>query len=311
MNRAETQSAKRWLQRLPLLVTAVLIVLCAWVLAQLTWALLSTADTSIPTPNNMDNPVIVAEQNASSGVNLNLLISQPVFGRKIVAVAPKPKPKPVPVTTTVNETTLRNLTLVGVLASDNPDIARATIKQGNHKAETYKIEDTIVNDATLREVALDHIIILRNGKLEILRMKKATTATNSSRSSNNAVRSFNQPRQVQPNLAVNNNAPLGERLVTAREALLADPSKVSDYLRYRPQMKDGAVVGYRIYPGKDRALFRDAGLRSGDLVTSVNGIPISDSDQVMTILPQLQTATSATLTIVRRGQEQTINVSAP
>lgn len=307
MNRAEHPTAQRWLKRLPLLATALLVMLCAWLVAQLTWALLAPADTSLPSASNPTNLTAIANADRPQAIDLNLLIKQQLFGATEVEKAP-PRAAPKPVTTTVSETTLRNLKLVGVLASESPYFARAIIQNGSQPSKVYKIEQEILSGAILNKVALDHVIIERNGKLEILRMKKAAVTTAAARSATPDRNRFNAAN-LSGVSANNNSAPVGQRLSTARETLLADPSKVTDYLRYRPQMKDGQVVGYRIYPGKDRALFRDVGLRSGDLVKSINGISISDPAQALTLIPQLQTATSATLTIERRGQEQTINVS--
>lgn len=299
-----TTGQQKWNQRVAKLAATVLVIACAWLLAKLTWTLLEPTDTSLPPAIN----TAAATPSDTVNVNLNVLVNHHLFGQVVAAAPPPVAPTPTPVQQDrIEETNLKNLKLIGVLASNSAEFARAIIKEGSKPTKVYAINDEIVRGATLNQVNMDHIVIERNGTLEILRMKKATAGLNTGNNSrSNNRQTVNNLTGINRN---NSNQPVAERITAAREELLADPSKVTDYLRYRPQMKDGQVIGYRIYPGKDRALFRDVGLRSGDLVTAVNGIPLSDPAQALALIPQLQTATSASITLQRRGQEQTINVS--
>lgn len=301
MNRAQ----KFLQQRLPWILSALLIAACAWLLAKLVWAVLTPADTSLPVAQNTTISATNTNSVSVNRVNITKLVNLHLFGETAAVSKAPPKPRVAP-TAPVRETSLRNLKLEGLIASSDPTLARAVIKDGNKPSKVFAVDQEIISGAILNKILADHVLIERNGVLEILRMKKVTATASAQPSDNN---SRNRRAIGAPAATLNNNAPVGERIQNARQELLNDPSKVSQYLRYRPQMKDGQVVGYRVYPGKDRALFRDVGLRSGDLVTQINGIPLSDPAQALALIPQLQTATSATLTIQRRGQEQTVNVS--
>jgi general secretion pathway protein C len=89
-----------------------------------------------------------------------------------------------------------------------------------------------------------------------------------------------------------------------RDALLNDPNSMMGLVNVRPYQKDGRLVGYRIRPGRDRALLRRFGLRSGDIITSVNGVPMNNPVKALEVLRDLSSATQLTVDIQRNGTPQ-------
>ena len=83
------------------------------------------------------------------------------------------------------------------------------------------------------------------------------------------------------------------------------------YLRIAPapNATGNGQMGYRIFPGKDHAVFQAAGLRAGDVVTSVNGVQLDDPAKSLQLMSDLSQASSVTLTVQRGGETQTINVN--
>ncbi len=98
-------------------------------------------------------------------------------------------------------------------------------------------------------------------------------------------------------------------LTSIRDKLLTDPSKASDYIRIQPANIDGQQRGYRIYPGRDRSVFNGAGLRPGDLVTSINGVGLDDPARALQMLGELSSANSLTVMVERGGTPQAITVN--
>lgn len=47
------------------------------------------------------------------------------------------------------------------------------------------------------------------------------------------------------------NAEISQELAESRSELLADPSKITDYIAISPVRQGRSVVGYRLNPGKD------------------------------------------------------------
>jgi general secretion pathway protein C len=104
-------------------------------------------------------------------------------------------------------------------------------------------------------------------------------------------------------------APDPAQLSEIRETVLSDPGKAQDFIRVVPASVGGQQRGYRIYPGRDRALFTAAGLRPGDLVTSVNGVELNDPARALQLLGDLSQATTLNVTVERGGQSQNITLS--
>ena len=67
---------------------------------------------------------------------------------------------------------------------------------------------------------------------------------------------------------------------------------------------DGASIA-EVRPGTPAAA---AGLREGDVVTEIDGEAVADADELRTLIDARQPGDSVELTIVRDGEEQTIEV---
>ena len=77
-----------------------------------------------------------------------------------------------------------------------------------------------------------------------------------------------------------------------------------------PMYANGQLKGFRVYAGRDRRKFEKLGLKAGDLVTQINGVPLSDAQRGMEILRGLGSAGSAQVTIERGGATQQLTVDA-
>lgn len=62
---------------------------------------------------------------------------------------------------------------------------------------------------------------------------------------------------------------------------------LTDYLRPSPVYDGDVLRGFQIYPGARRAVFAQLGLQVGDLITAVDGMPLSDPDATMQMLREL------------------------
>jgi len=74
-------------------------------------------------------------------------------------------------------------------------------------------------------------------------------------------------------------------------------------------MKDGELIGYRLSPGKDPALFTKMGLQNNDLAVSINGYQLNDLQQAMSAINELRNSTDANITIERDGEQIDVQFS--
>ncbi|MBV8062172.1 MAG: type II secretion system protein GspC [Nevskia sp.] len=269
----------RWL---PGAVDVVLVVLIARLLAQLVWALVPAPAAAAWHPA----PVVAAAPNPADRIDLNRIVGAHLFGQYAPVVKQDITKAP--------DTTL-NLTLLGILAnSKNKAASRALIANGTEE-KPYSVKDTVSQGVTLYAIFPDRVVLSRSGQLETLRLDK------------------DQPNSGAAPLAVADSpaSDTNESLAEIRSQMLSNPGKAQDYIRIQPapNVSGNGQMGYRIFPGRDHAVFTNAGLRAGDVVTAINGVQLDDPAKSLQLLSDLSQANQVSLTIQRGGQSQTINVN--
>lgn len=269
-------------------IRALLIVLIGWALARLVWSLAPMPESAQwrPAPVVADS----AASARSGAVNIETIVSAKLFG---VYQAPA---NPNQSALSQAPDTVLNLTLLGILAGSNEDNSRALIGQPSGEEAPYVIGQDVVSGVVLQAIFPDRVVLSRNGALETLRLDKDAPSTSTA------------PAVVQAPADTSPGSP--QMLAQIREQILQDPSKAGEFIRVQPATgAAGGTKGYRVYPGKDRSIFSSAGLRPGDLVTAVNGLLLDDGQKALQILNDLKAASSATITLERGGQVQTLNIS--
>jgi hypothetical protein len=90
-----------------------------------------------------------------------------------------------------------------------------------------------------------------------------------------------------------------------------NPSILDQVMRTVPSYDAVAqkLRGFRAYPGRNRALFSELGLKPGDLVTAINGQPLDDAQHSQEVINTLQTAATVNITIERGGNREDINLN--
>ncbi len=277
------QVYERYGRHLPQLSSLLLVIVIAWLLATLVWAVMPLPEAARWQPP----PAVVAKaRNKQAGNAVDSLIAAKMFG-EAAPLGTDGKPAEAP-------DTRLNLTLLGILAGGEKD-SRALIAPDNGEEKPFAIGDTVVSGTKLEAIFPERVILLRGGKYETLRLNKDAPST---------ATTYN-PAAAAPAANADTTAMLGK----IRDEIMADPTKASNYMRVQPAKVGDQLKGYRIYPGREREMFKELGLRPGDLVTSVNGIQLDDTQKALQLLSDLGQANAVSLTIERGGQVQNLNLS--
>ena len=77
-------------------------------------------------------------------------------------------------------------------------------------------------------------------------------------------------------------------------------------LRAVPEIDDGHPIGFRLFEIADESIFRELGLRDGDVVQRVNGTVLADPASLLTFLQHLRDEPRVALDIVRAGSRRTL-----
>ena len=273
--------ADGWQKLLPLAVAALLVVLLAWQLVQLTWALLGAGSGGAPASKA---PAVVGPPPART-VDVTAIVNAHLFGEASAPTAGSTDPNAV-------ATSQMPLVLVGTIAKTDPTLGYAIIGENATAAKVYAVGKTITGGTKLHSVYPDRAILDRGGKLEALMLPKKFQGGGMSAG---AQAGANPPDQM-----------LGDRL---RQLAATNPAAITDILRPQPVFANGQQRGYRIYPGRNRSQFNRLGLLPGDLVTAINGTPLDDASRGMDILQTMNTASAVTMTVERNGETVQVNVN--
>lgn len=269
--------------RLPLVVAAVLIATLGARVGTLTWALAPEAGPAAPASAAPASP-----QSAGSGeepptarlAQLHLFGQEPVEPSQEQAAADAPETK-------------LNLTLKGLFVAGNGD-GMAIIAAGNGDDAIYSVGDAVVGNATITAILRDRVVVERDGVREVLLMEGVDMASDSS-GSRRTTHDATQQRRVET----------ARRL---RQKFRAEPGSLARTVRFRPARDDGELIGYHIQSRSSELSLEELGVRPSDVVTQVNGVPLTDPRRANEVLMSLRDAQSIQLNLLRNGQRRTLSI---
>ncbi len=281
--------------RLRAAIHALLILMLASGLAQLTWRLLPAQPLDAPLVVASTVNIIATEAGDSSlqqQIPMWHLFGKAEIKAREVVSAPVPEDLP--------ETKL-HLTLRGMIASPDPSMARAIIADPAKKENFYKIGDKLPGNATLTEIYGDRIVIKRGNNFETLTLPKdaldlAITMPSAAALQNTRRRQTSNGRNV--------SGRVGSKSYTLKEyrdTLLSDPQKVSDLVRLSQARKNGKFVGYTLNPGRDPRFLSRHGLVPGDVVTEINGVKLDSPTKGFSLMKDIKSAETLELVVDRDG----------
>ncbi|MBU2971235.1 type II secretion system protein GspC [Pseudoalteromonas sp. C2R02] len=276
----------------------IIVVYVAYLSAQAFWLIW-------PKPQESNSFINSASSNSASRSTLNSsdITAINLFGKANAQPVKKEVEEP-KVINDAPETTL-NINLTGVVAVNQDDKAGLAIIESQGAQETYQVDDVVKGTrATVKQVFADRVILQVRSRYETLMLdgfnfSKTVTSTKRKQQSSS-------PRKIKQNsrtIKATQNTDVKREIREKRAELVKDPGKLFDYIRVSPSRVNGELVGYKLRPGKDPALFRKMGLKHNDLATSINGYMLTDMKQAMAAINELRTAQSATISIDRKGEQ--------
>jgi type II secretion system protein C len=75
-----------------------------------------------------------------------------------------------------------------------------------------------------------------------------------------------------------------------------------------PVTESGQVAGFTLTRIPEGTLLTDAGLRAGDVITSINDVPIDSLTTLINLWPRLQSESDIRAVVLRNGQPVTLNL---
>ena len=268
---------------------AVMIIWLAWGGASLTWLLVDDvqADSmSQQITNQQTSKVTAVKYNINSVRKLNLFgkseqTSNSLKQSKIADVkAPETK---------------LNLKLMGLRKGSGSIRSSAIVEGPDKKQHIYYIGDKLPSGgAIVEEIFIQHMIISRQGKYETLTLFTVLNAKKvSEQKKEKSAANFTD---------LSNSTFITKKLNKYKDLALSEPSLLNGVVNVQPVVDGEQFIGYKLSPGIDSRFFQRAGLRRGDVLTSINGVKLDSPNKVLSLMGSIALSSDLDLTIDRSGE---------
>ncbi len=184
-----------------------------------------------------------------------------------------------------------NLNLLGTITGDQKEAYAVIEDTAVKKQDLYRIGDTIQN-ATVKMILREKVVLNVNGKDEILGIEKASGRQKIRKPSTELGRAGSQ------NITVKRSQ---------IDSAIKDVNTLMKQVRIRPNFKNGKPDGFRLTGIRPNSIFYKMGLKSGDVIMGVDGKDIESVDDALKFYQNLQSSPNVQLQIKRRGRLKTID----
>jgi general secretion pathway protein C len=227
---------------------------------------------------------------------------RPIMERNLFGLksAGKEAAKPALDVDALQQTSLK-LKLWGTVSGDSPK-AYAVIEQTmTHQQDLYHIGDSIQN-ATIKMILREKIVLTVNGKDEVLEMENLAMASTGRLP---PLRAASMPSSYPaPGSLPTQRISLQRSLI---DESIRDISNLMTQVKIMPHVEDGQPDGLAVSNIQPNSIFRRMGLRNGDILVGVDGQNIKSVDDALRLYDNLKTSDNVSVQIKRRGRLRTID----
>ena len=204
--------------------------------------------------------------------------------------------------------TALKLVLRGTFALDAAKDGIAIIADEQNIEHGVKVGEAI-GSATLAEVYADHVLLQHDGVTETLALpraeERAAPAPPGARAGANAT--------AIPGIASSNPAANPALAPAAPGAAVLERASAADLARqvqFEPVFEGSRIAGARLTgSGAAAQLMNQVGLKPTDLVTAVNGTPLSNVSNPQQLIDKFGNASSLQITVQRDGKPATLTLN--
>jgi general secretion pathway protein C len=200
----------------------------------------------------------------------------------------------------LQQTSLK-LRLWGTVTGDEKEAYAVIEETGKRTQNLYRIGDN-VQDATLKLILREKVVLSVKGRDEVLEIEKAT-------SSPAGVRPAASYAAARPRAAQRSRPPRTQKITLRRPQIdeaLQDVNQLLSDVSIRPHFQDGQPDGLMLSRVKPNSIFMRMGLRNGDVINGVDGQQLQTVDDAMSFYERLKNSDQVTVNLKRGGRERTI-----
>ncbi len=190
-----------------------------------------------------------------------------------------------------------DVVLLATLVARTPSFSSALISEGGKSSRAYGFAegDDLFGEAEIIRIEQRRVIILRDGQTEYIEMKGDEKVARSPKKSSD-----------KDDEGITKE---GDKIIVERslvEDALANVESLATKIRVVPHKgSDGEVDGYRLSAIRRGSLFDKLGIKNGDVVHAVNGMPLTSMEGAMSAFQTLQSDDDFNFEVTRRNKKQT------
>ena len=216
---------------------------------------------------------------------------QPIVERNLFNTNKDADSKPVPVKVKTLKQTELKLKLWGTVSGLGGQ-TYAVIEEAKSKQQNlYKVGDAVQN-ATVKMVFREKVVLSVNGKDEVLEIEEIRGRASGRKPPQTATKARRQ------------NITLKRSQI---ESSVKNVNELMKQVKIRPHTENGQAAGLMLSSIQRGSIFRRMGLRSGDVITGVNGNSLVSVDDALKIYENMKSSSNMSIEIKRRGRNRTID----
>lgn len=183
------------------------------------------------------------------------------------------------------------LTLYGIRMNEGSGLGSAILAGPDGVQESYAVGDEITSGAELASVQFDHVTIDRGGTIESLYMDQSVPAETVG------------TEETKP--------PPALKIPTTETKVTPAVGPIASAVTMQPRSVDGKITGIVVSPAGDGGLFKAAGFRNGDIITSVNGKPVTSTADIEALKSQIRPGARISVNVERGADTVPISLNIP
>jgi general secretion pathway protein C len=206
------------------------------------------------------------------------------------------------------------IALLATMEARAPGISLATLSQQDGTTGIYAVGEEVLPSVELVAVDLGIVYLDNQGRVEYLQVSSddpppvpKAPDEEGEEEDEKPKKSANEIEGASDAISCNGTSCTVERKFV--DQLLANPAVLASQGNARPYARDD-LKGFRLSRVKNGTLPRMLGLRSGDVITAVNGQPLDSLDGAMKLYAKLRNAAHLTIDVTRNkaGERQEIRL---
>ena len=183
----------------------------------------------------------------------------------------------------------------GIYYSDEQSLASVILEKSPKDTGFYRLGDEIEPRIIVEQIQPTHIIVDRAGKLEKLVLEKPEANLNAKVSGRSSA-----------NLPVSNKTRV---LQSYKRRYAKNPLALAKRFQAVPVAENGKNIGYKLKALRGEQLLNKLDIKEDDVFLAINGIGLDKPFEALDALKSLATAENASVTLLRNGNQETLNFS--